>query len=274
MSITKIGEKLNKDNSSNSLKNFGLGLGAAQAGTSLTNIPTSKMVSNIHKKSLKDSLGGKDVINESEKIIDELKKGGNIKDEIRFGYSENPKSLTSSAYKLFPEKYRDKIVREFYPEGFYSDIAKQKDVLDRGGSVVHGLPDKAILSHELGHATGKLSKSKPYQVAAGVGRLGMITGPLASIGSAYMGSKNEDGGKLEKAVTYGPAAIATPALFEEGRASARGLNMIRKADGLKAALKAAPKLGLAGSTYAALAGAPIIANRVASRNRKDNEGDR
>jgi hypothetical protein len=54
-----------------------------------------------------------------------------------------------------------------------------------------------------------------------------------------------------------------PTLFEEGRASARAFNMIRRAEGLGKAVKALPSLSTAGATYGLAATAPILAHNLA-----------
>lgn len=100
---------------------------------------------------------------------------------------------------------------------------------------------------------------------------GIAPKAAAPIAGAAALSGTDKGETAGKALTYGPAALMAPSIAEEVRASTKGLNMIRKADGLREAAKHAPKLTRALGTYGAIAVAPLAAGSIASRVRDRNK---
>lgn len=104
------------------------------------------------------------------------------------------------------------------------------------GTKLHGYRSPAIVLHELGHATGTMSRSNAWRKATQISQMANITplryaGSSAISGLAQHARNEEDIENLRTArnVNTGVlAALAAPVLAEEARASIRAIGMARK----------------------------------------------
>lgn len=248
MAITKLGKEVFKglDDIDLAPATFGA------IGTS----GVKKGVGEAANLSIRKSDKGAKAFDETKEFIDKMKNSSNIEKRVGVGYSSDPLSIKVKDYNALTDEGKKGIEEIFGPQ--------VKKTLEDGNDFVATTADKATASHELGHVTGKLSDSPLYNKAVRFSKhLGNVP-TLAAPAAAALASREGESDLVEKGVTYGPAAAVSPMLFEEGRATTRGLNMIRKAEGLGQAVKKAPKLGLAGATYGTLAASPIIANKLTS----------
>jgi hypothetical protein len=124
----------------------------------------------------------------------------------------------------------------------------------------------STVAHELGHAS---AHSPRYHKFVGLHRrLFMPASILAPALTAGMAGNDT----AQAVSTYAPLAIAAPVLAEEARATAVGLNYLRKSHGIGKALRAALPLTLAGASYAALPVASVLVSRGLSNlaNKKES----
>ncbi len=133
--------------------------------------------------------------------------------------------------------------------------------------------DPTVMAHELGHASGKFSllKDRRLNHLAGITRninRKLIPQKYAPIPLALAGaisSGSEGSGYKDsldtagKVVAGGSAALMAPTLFEEGRATLRGLGAIKRLGGNKALLKSIPSSAGSFGGYALRAAVPGIA---------------
>ena len=108
-----------------------------------------------------------------------------------------------------------------------------------------------MVAHETGHIKNyeNLRKLKIDPRTAIL--LGRVAAPLAGLAGAAYKLKDRDSDTISNA--WKPIALGfTPTLVDEGAASVRGLNSVRKLLGSKAALKELPKLLAAFGTYASI----------------------
>lgn len=110
-----------------------------------------------------------------------------------------------------------------------------------------------ILGHEAGHLRNMKDLSKllgsegvhrAYRIMRSPGLQGVSGLAAAAVGG--LASKDSFAGQNAWAL---PLLAGLPVVSEEGIASLRGLNMLRKSQGLLSALKASPRLGAALGTY-------------------------
>lgn len=220
------------------------GLAALEAPGRLAGLHAARKDRNPDFKSKKDLL----------RYVSKLRKANNIKERVHV--QKIPNTMGSSALNPRGAKW---FSRDQIRHAFSNKVARG---VDKNVGTMFSGPNKAVAAHELGHLTGGGSKNKLLQMSYTPSKLTSMAGSLAAVpAAAYYGAKGEDSG-ASKASKYLVPALAAPMLLEEGRASGRAFNMIRKADGLKSALKSVPTLGLMGSTYAGLAAAPLIAHKV------------
>tara|TARA_Y100000310_G_scaffold77142_1_gene73689 strand:- start:1521 stop:2462 length:942 start_codon:yes stop_codon:yes gene_type:complete len=151
-------------------------------------------------------------------------------------------------------------------KNFYSPSA---NVVVTGTNVPAGL-------HEYGHAVNAQKRGKiwrdVWQKAYSTGRYSSITGAVGGGLALIHRTPEGERSTVSKAAPLIAAAPAVPMLAEEGMASGRALNYIRKQKGIKGALKATKSLGPAYASYLAIA-APvpiaigIISNRMNKREK-------
>lgn len=130
-------------------------------------------------------------------------------------------------------------------------------------NTVHVAPKTSpgVLSHELGHASGR----KLPMAAYAAGKLG---GPIAAMFAAPLLYGVDPDSVAADALTYGPAAIFAPTLLEELRASKRGFSGLRQLGrGGRGLLSQIPTF----LTYAAGAAAPIIVGHTIRRYRRERD---
>src|SRR5688572_17442595 len=151
------------------------------------------------------------------------------------------------------------------PEDLRSFYDARKDV---AGVPMH--PRSGYLAHEIGHANsmGKLLRKNKLLGEAWLGAYNV--GKYAPVLQASL-MMSEDEAAREKA-PYG-ALLATPTILEEAMATGRGLHSLYKTRGGKAALKAAPGLAGAFSTYLAVPGGMALAAHYLNKKRKKQESD-
>lgn len=122
--------------------------------------------------------------------------------------------------------------------------------------------DESVPLHELGHAA---NAEKTRGANTFVGTIGVAGIPIAPISGAILGhlaARSEAKGKelkgVRKVIDKHPylthAALNAPLLAEEGLASGRAANHLRKEYGLKEGLKKSAPLGAAYGSYVGLAG--------------------
>ena len=116
-----------------------------------------------------------------------------------------------------------------------------------------------ILAHEMGHASG-LAAKRPLWHAIPIG--GKILGMPAAAASLIAQAYTDPGSTATKAWRYAPAALLTPTILEEIRASSRALQGLYRAGGKGAMLKGLLPLVPALGTYLAAAGLPIFGGKL------------
>lgn len=199
-------------------------------------------------------------------------KGGKF--HYQYGPGESASAMERNYFKSLPKKIQR--ATNFHPLGRY---------IQEGADVLTTNKNPGIAAHEMGHLSGRAVNSKLYnkvQALSRVGAGGGVLGLASSVPAAYMSATSaskdpEDKSKgqemIRKGVTYGPGAVMAPTLFEEGRASTKGFNLLRKTRGLRTALKSLPTMGAGFGTYATAAALPIIAASIA-KNRTQAKLDK
>lgn len=146
-------------------------------------------------------------------------------------------------------------------------------------TIVNPWSHAGVMSHEAGHIANFHDKKRLLNFfmrndgKADASLLGLQTisrgvlpkwSPIAGIGLAALGSKEM--GRYAWAL---PLLGAAPLVGEEGLASLRGLNEIRRTRGMGAALAASPALGKALLTYASLPAGMSLAAYLVNRWKSD-----
>lgn len=148
--------------------------------------------------------------------------------------------------------------------GITASYHPAKHVVQPGSSL-------ATAAHEIGHSSGSRALLKMYLPSKLLGLPSTIMGARA--GTIEGRAKNRMLTKDEQNEITAANALqysSVPYLLEEARASARGLRHLAKTHGGGAALRAAPYLAGAFSTYGLQAMAPYFARRVA-RSRAEKQ---
>lgn len=116
----------------------------------------------------------------------------------------------------------------------------------------------SVFSHEMGHASGKSFIHKYPQIYTHSRNLAGLALAPALISNLY----TDPDSTAANIAKYAPGVLATPALYEEARASLRGLKGLSHVGGKGAVLRGlVPLLGAFG-TYGSLAAAPIVGEKV------------
>lgn len=116
----------------------------------------------------------------------------------------------------------------------------------------------AVLAHEMGHASGGLRDA--FHKAIRMTRVPALL--MASMAPTLQTSGVKPDSTAWNIATYGPAALMTPTLAEEARASYRALRALHSVGGRSAMLRGILSLLPAFSTYAIGASAPIVSGAI------------
>lgn len=113
----------------------------------------------------------------------------------------------------------------------------------------------STLAHELGHASGS--------------PVGKLYGPskLLSFGvsipiSLMVQAHNDPDSTAATIAKFAPGVVASPMLYEEGRASIRALRALNRVGGMGAVARGLPGLLGAFGTYGAIAAAPFVGGKI------------
>jgi len=121
-------------------------------------------------------------------------------------------------------------------------------------NVAHN-PAPSIFAHEMGHATGKPISNRLYGASK---ILGPGTVPLSLLVQGF----TDPDSPTATVARYTPGVLGAPMLYEEARASLRGLKALHQIGGKGAVIRGLlPLLGAFG-TYGATAISPIVGGKI------------
>lgn len=117
----------------------------------------------------------------------------------------------------------------------------------------------SVLSHEMGHGSGKLRVTGKTAPLFGATKM---LGVNALIPSLITQAIAEPGGTVSNVARYAPAALMAPSFLEEMRASLRGMRALGRVGGKGAVAKGLLSLLPALATYAIPAVSPIVGGKI------------
>lgn len=188
---------------------------------------------------------------EAEKLIREVGKEHGIKIKTRVGVNPGARLENAGWMPVTDMKAGDALQKKQIKAGDVGTIITDSRT-----------PSRSTVAHELGHAIQHKKNILPRLPRVYGISLSPALAGISPIAAAALADPSKGTDRAKKIVNIAPWALMAPRLYEEGAATVRGLGIIKKRHGWRAASKGIPHGLAALGSYATIPLGAQIAGRI------------